>query len=598
MIAVGSTDYEVVFYSVSGSMLKKKLAFVQLSDCALTLDFRYEYQKNECALVWGDTHGRITIVRFPDLSDPTALFANAQSTQKSKSVTSNVVIVPIQKLIDGQFPGVVCQSFSVHPGEWVRQVKFFNQSSEDSSTWQVVSCSVADHKALVFSEYQIQTKNKFDDYKRQRKLNSAEKKSGKLDSGEKGKNNNSESKNSTENDRCVKPKKRETSARSSAVKKSMNVASVSKWKNVQEKTETGTLTNPDLNSGNSAKSKLKNTKFEKLIGNLAATNKHGGYKNIVKKGNGLEIVDKIVSEFHLRKGILCFDFDTNENLIVTGSRDCDIRVWNPYVATKSGTLLKGHKSSVTHIMVNSIEHQAVSISCDKNIRVWDLKDFTCKQSIHGRNLSLGRNSITSAYLNTRSREMILGTHQLGMLEPKNIVATNNRCVVSHSRPVTAVLYNPLFDEIVTASEDAHVGVWDIRTGQKQMLFTVEKDVEITALSFDSTGRRLITGSRNGKTRVWNFNNGACLRTLASDESVEISSITCPKQYIMTAGWNKKLSAYIDSYTDDTMRDFKCRHRDDILALAYHNTENVLASSSYSAFNKFGPASKFGLFWTF
>lgn len=195
--------------------------------------------------------------------------------------------------------------------------------------------------------------------------------------------------------------------------------------------------------------------------------------------------------------------------------------------------------------------------------------------------------ISAAYQNSRTGEIVVGAHQLGMFETKGkrfgknmLNSRNNICITSHSKPVTSVLYNALFDEVVTASEDAMVGVWDIRSGQKQMLFTVEKGVEITALSFDSTGRRLITGSRNGKVKVWNFNNGACLRTLNTTDQVEVSSIVCPKQYITTAGWNKKLTGYIDSYTDDTFHSFKERHSDDILALAYHNSENILASGSY------------------
>ena len=253
--------------------------------------------------------------------------------------------------------------------------------------------------------------------------------------------------------------------------------------------------------------------------------------------------------------------------------------------------MKGHKSAVSHVLVSSQDHLICSISGDKNVRLWDLRDYSCRQSIHGRNLNIGggmtESLISAAYQNSRTGEIVVGAHQLGMFETKGkrfgknmLNSRNNICITSHSKPVTSVLYNALFDEVVTASEDAMVGVWDIRSGQKQMLFTVEKGVEITALSFDSTGRRLITGSRNGKVKVWNFNNGACLRTLNTTDQVEVSSIVCPKQYITTAGWNKKLTGYIDSYTDDTFHSFKERHSDDILALAYHNSENILASGSY------------------
>merc|ERR1712048_319341 len=185
----------------------------------------------------------------------------------------------------------------------------------------------------------------------------------------------------------------------------------------------------------------------------------------------------------------------------------------------------------------------ISLSGDKNIRLWDLRDYSCRQSLNKKsNVHLGRLPITAAYYSERTKEVVLGTTQLGLFAPKNTTRTlNNLCIYSHGKPITAVLYNPLFDELVTAGEDSMIGVWDIRTGQKQMMFSVEKDVEITALAFDESKRRLITGSRNGITRVWNFNNGACLRELKSEDRSEISSIVCPKQLILTAGWNKKLT---------------------------------------------------------
>lgn len=65
------------------------------------------------------------------------------------------------------------------------------------------------------------------------------------------------------------------------------------------------------------------------------------------------------SHFHVNKGVLCLTYDPEWNLIVTGSRDCDVRVWNPYVVAKSSAVLKGHTSAVLQVLVRNCDHQIV-----------------------------------------------------------------------------------------------------------------------------------------------------------------------------------------------------------------------------------------------
>ena len=50
------------------------------------------------------------------------------------------------------------------------------------------------------------------------------------------------------------------------------------------------------------------------------------------------------------------------------------------------------------------------------------------------------------------------------------------------------------------------------------------DMELTAMTFDPSGRRLITGGRDGSLKIWNFNNGACLNVLGSRFTLEVIPI--------------------------------------------------------------------------
>nr|CAB3241270.1 WD repeat-containing protein on Y chromosome-like [Phallusia mammillata] len=289
------------------------------------------------------------------------------------------------------------------------------------------------------------------------------------------------------------------------------------------------------------------------------------------------------SVFHIRKGVACLDYDPDSNIIVTGSRDCDVRIWNPYVMNKASAVLKGHSFAVVQVFLRGSESQIISLSKDKNIRVWDLRDYSCKQNIHGRNVALGRLDVSAMYVNIRNKELIVATNQIGRFRPHGSQSMSNmkrQLVKSHQKAVSCVLYNPLFKQIVSGGDDGCVAVWNLKTGAKTMQFCTERDVEISTMAFDPTNRRLATGLRNGSIALWNFNNGACLRRLRKTDDLEIAGVIFCRHRIVTAGWNKHVTNYTDQYDDDTFRRFKRSHADDITSLVYNIRYSLMATSSY------------------
>uniref|UniRef100_A0A1B6KVY1 Uncharacterized protein n=1 Tax=Graphocephala atropunctata TaxID=36148 RepID=A0A1B6KVY1_9HEMI len=85
--------------------------------------------------------------------------------------------------------------------------------------------------------------------------------------------------------------------------------------------------------------------------------------------------------FRMSRGVRCFHLDRSLKLLVTGSKDSIIRMWNPVLTKKPVASLFGHKTCVVDVRI--LKHLGVIISMSKDaaVKVWDLQDQTCVQSL-------------------------------------------------------------------------------------------------------------------------------------------------------------------------------------------------------------------------
>lgn len=296
---------------------------------------------------------------------------------------------------------------------------------------------------------------------------------------------------------------------------------------------------------------------------------------------------KINSYFKVNKGLLAFDYCSDKNVIATGGMDYIIRVWNPYVNSKPIFVLKGHCQPVTHVVINSLRSQIISIDTGRNVRVFDMKEQNCLQQVSGRLMKVGLFPISSMCFNPATEKLVLATNTLAMLE-RNIEEEKSVEIMSHQKPVHGALYNKTFKFVVSCCRESVVSVWDLNTGEKVMQFVnahkridrgVEIPIEITAMTFDGPGRRLITGARDGTVKIWNFNNGDCLQQFTTPEALEITGIVSSRQRIYVTGWCQTVHVYVDQTPEVNRQNWKQRHEDDILCIA-RMQPHLVATGSY------------------
>ncbi|XP_065662336.1 cilia- and flagella-associated protein 337 isoform X2 [Hydra vulgaris] len=352
-------------------------------------------------------------------------------------------------------------------------------------------------------------------------------------------------------------------------------------------------------------SNVRKISFQELVGNrhtnVGAITFHNLHKNWVRKvryisilqcfiscancaSSSLLLVDlqsnKIKTSFKIDKGVYTFDYDKENNVIVTGGLDCTVRLWNPYVGSKASSVLKGHNSAVVHVIV--YDQKIISFSRDKIIKVWNTRDHSCLQTIPNCVTETGGvQPFTTVYFNKNDKTLLLGSNTILVLgkKEKNLEKNNINKNCSHSKPLCGALYNPLYNQVVSACHGSVINIWNVLTGENVLsVSNAHEGSEITAILFDKTMKKLITGSANGVVKTWNFSNGDLVREIKALDGNEVTGLACPNQNLVVVGWNHRIQVYHES-EDTSIKIFNSLHKDDVLSIDSLET-GVAVTSSY------------------
>ncbi|OWZ15733.1 hypothetical protein PHMEG_00010571 [Phytophthora megakarya] len=287
-------------------------------------------------------------------------------------------------------------------------------------------------------------------------------------------------------------------------------------------------------------------------------------------------VDRLVVKFEYtrhRKGVFDLAWCASTRLIASCGMERDIHIWNPYSSQRAVATLRGHTSSVLHLVSDDDNFQLVSAAADNTVKVWDVRNHRCLQTfIVDRNRGGNSASSTGASSHTGAASLFSGTHGVNLStenrisallfdckQPCLVTATTQltrwtvktvggsdsqvddiddspaaarkakmRSMVPAERPIRLACYNSVFHQVVTATMDAESSIktWSAETGDEISSFShAHGSNPVTSIAFDHAGRRLLTGSHDGEQlKMWNFSNGALVKQFHKKEPPVVSSL--------------------------------------------------------------------------
>jgi WD40 repeat protein len=217
--------------------------------------------------------------------------------------------------------------------------------------------------------------------------------------------------------------------------------------------------------------------------------------------NVLDVERDTQTELAGHRGVIRTIAPTSGALVVSGSDDINLRVWDIERCCQVG-ILEEHWWSVTAASVTPDGRHAISAARDEMIKVWDLHAF---------------------------KEL--------------------RTLRAPSHWINSVAATPDGRHVLTASRDMLIKVWDVVTGA-QVLMLSGHTRWANAVAITPDGRRVLSGGDDNVVRVWNLEDGTMITTLGGyGNGVSALAVSPDGRHAISGCWDQTLKIWdLESYT--------------------------------------------------
>ncbi|XP_019950704.2 cilia- and flagella-associated protein 337 isoform X1 [Paralichthys olivaceus] len=288
------------------------------------------------------------------------------------------------------------------------------------------------------------------------------------------------------------------------------------------------------------------------------------------------------TSFFTKRGVWDVDHHRGLNLIATAGVDHQVLVWNPYLTSEPVCALEGHTAPVLAVRFMQTKQQLLSYSKDKVLCLWDVSSQQCVHRLAGIFPKTPEDTHTLLFLHEERHLLLLSFNSLLLLLE---TTKEERRTSSHEHPVTCVLYNSLFRQVVSSDSASSVICWQADTGQKVKQFhRCHGDAEISTMVLDGTQTRLFTAGTDGEVKVWDF-NGHCLHRMNAGlgRAVEISQVLLLKRSILVMGWERMLTVFrLHSFSQFFVEPSEWKggvqHRSDVLCADFQPPHTLVTGS--------------------
>ena len=177
-------------------------------------------------------------------------------------------------------------------------------------------------------------------------------------------------------------------------------------------------------------------------------------------------------------------FSPDSKLIVSGSWDNNVKIWDVATGTCTQTL-EGHWNWVGSVAFSPNSELVASGSADNTVKIWDAATGLCTQTLEGHRhwIRSGVNALWCA-------------------------ATG----LGHSGSVNSVAFSPDSRLVTSGSDDKTIKIWDVVTGACTQTLKGHSNA-VRSVTFLPDSKLVASGSEDTTVKIWDAATGICTQTL-------------------------------------------------------------------------------------
>ncbi|CAI9095529.1 OLC1v1031510C1 [Oldenlandia corymbosa var. corymbosa] len=289
--------------------------------------------------------------------------------------------------------------------------------------------------------------------------------------------------------------------------------------------------------------------------------------------------------------VLCLDTcvtDSGRTLIVTGSKDSRVRVWDAgtqcCIGVGKGVIDDQHGEAFGAVAFSRKQRNFfVSGSSLLTLKVWsldgladsaedvpNLKSKRIVPKVHAKDINCLAIAPDDSLVCSGSQDRTACVRTLPDLD--KVVELKG-----HKRGVWSVEFSPVDRIVITASGDKTIKIWAISDGSCLKTFEGHTSSVIRA-SFVTRGAQFVSCGADGLVKLWTVNTNECIATYDShDDKIWALAIGKKTEMLATGGSDAVINLWHDSTSADKEEEFRKEEED---VLRGQELDNAIVDADY------------------
>ncbi|GAB2224604.1 hypothetical protein Droror1_Dr00005366 [Drosera rotundifolia] len=284
--------------------------------------------------------------------------------------------------------------------------------------------------------------------------------------------------------------------------------------------------------------------------------------------------------------VLCLDTLTQSDgstLIVTGSKDTTVRVWDS-VSTHCVGIGKAHQEAVGAVAFSKKKGKFfVSGSRDRTLKVWSIEGISLDSQVvkkletkalvlaHDKDINSLAVAPNDAYVCSGSQDRTACVWRL----PELVLVVK---LVGHKRGIWSVEFSRFDFCVITASADKTIRLWSIADGSCLKTFEGHT-ASVLRASFISRGTQFVSCGADGLLKLWTVKTNECIATYDQHEDkVWALAIGQKTEMLATGGSDARINLWHDNTAAEKEEAFQKKEEN---ILKVQELENAVLDADYT-----------------